>query len=201
MSCWWKDTTIMHVFLLHRHMARNYDHLADFTIVLHPDVFEHDPWTFKWEICLHQNQFCRTVWRLDWWWTIYIDAFGRDFFLLEILTVLPSYLSSNIHSIFNMFLCSVGPSRRTLKFCVFHLWHSLIGLKFAFTTSFPCFWLPALQFNGLQVIHEVNPRTLRNVLLSLRVGTFRRAGNDEEWYKQLDLQSLGGLLVPCVATD
>ena len=80
MSCWWKDTTIMHVFLLHRHMARNYDHLADFTIVLHPDVFEHDPWTFKWEICLHQNQFCRTVWRLDWWWTIYIDAFGRECF-------------------------------------------------------------------------------------------------------------------------
>ena len=51
------------------------------------------------------------------------------------------------------------------------------------------------------MIHEVNPRTLRNVLLSLRVGTFRRAGNDEEWYKQPDLQSLGALLVPCVATD
>lgn len=32
---------------------------------------------------------------------------------------------------------------------------------------------------------EVNPRTLRNVLLALRVGTFRMAGNDGDWYKQL----------------
>eukprot|EP00434_Breviolum_minutum_P017453 symbB.v1.2.015403.t1/scaffold1149.1/size164316/6 len=37
------------------------------------------------------------------------------------------------------------------------------------------------------VFEHVNPRTLRNVLLSLRVGTFRRAGNDEEWYKHLSL--------------
>lgn len=36
-------------FLSPRHMARNYQRLADFTIVLHPDVFEHDSW--------HENLF------------------------------------------------------------------------------------------------------------------------------------------------
>ena len=36
-------------FLSPRHMARNYQRLADFTIVLHPDVFEHDSW--------HENEF------------------------------------------------------------------------------------------------------------------------------------------------
>lgn len=37
------------------------------------------------------------------------------------------------------------------------------------------------------VFEHVNPRTLRNVLLALRVGTFRMAGNDGDWYKYLSM--------------
>eukprot|EP00435_Cladocopium_sp_Y103_P070500 s285_g35.t1 len=37
------------------------------------------------------------------------------------------------------------------------------------------------------VFEHVNPRTLRNVLLALRVGTFRMAGNDDDWYKYLSM--------------
>ncbi|CAK9029579.1 unnamed protein product, partial [Durusdinium trenchii] len=37
------------------------------------------------------------------------------------------------------------------------------------------------------VFEHVNPRTLRNVLLSLRVGTFGLSGQDQEWFKYLSL--------------